>query len=299
MNNRGTATMTTTDAPTTEHLLRQALVRERALTAQLRDLTAQLTALDRAKHDFVAAVNHELRTPLTSILGYTDVLLDGSVEDLTPLQHRMVERVDSNGQRLLKLIENLLTLSDIEAGRFSMERQRIDLVGVVSDSLARCAPALKAGGLELALDLGDAPAPVVGDETQLGRVISRLVDNVVSFSPPGAQVRVTLTRDGDEAVLEIADAGIGIAATDQAHLFESFVRAPDAQTREVQGLGLGLAVVGSIVAAHGGQVSLSSTEGVGTVVTVRLPRAADHDLPPSWSAPTPSAVYHPRSAQDV
>lgn len=264
-----------------------------------RDLTAQLTALDVAKHDFIAAVSHELRTPLTSILGYTDVLLDGAGGDLMPLQYRMVQRVDSNGQRLLKLIENLLTLSGIEAGAFCMERQRIDLVGVVSDSLARAAPALKAGGVELTLDLGSEPSPVVGDETQLGRVMSRLLDNVVAFSPPGGCLSVTLHADGDEAVLEIADTGIGIAAADQAHLFESFVRAHEAQTREVQGLGLGLAVVGSIVAAHGGQVSLSSTEGVGTVVTVRLPLAADDASTPPWPKLPGSAVFVSPQIRDV
>ncbi|GAW51540.1 MULTISPECIES: sensor histidine kinase [unclassified Nocardioides] len=243
------------------------------------------------KRDLVATVNHELRTPLTSILGYTDVLLDGSVGDLTPLQHRMVQRVESNSQRLLTLVENLLTLAGVGCGAFSMGHRPVDLVGVVSDSLARSGPAIKNGGLGLTADLGADPVPVLGDETQLGQMVSRLIDNAVVFSPPGGQLVVTLRPDCGDAVLTIADTGLGIAEADQEHLFTSFVRAPAAQTREIQGLGLGLAVVGSIVTAHGGEVTLSSTEGVGTVVTVRLPLAADDAATTPWPQLPGSAVY--------
>lgn len=255
-------------AEATHGKLQEALAKER-------ELVARLSALDRAKNDFIAAVNHELRTPLTSILGYTDLLLDDTVGELSPQQAHMVTRVERNGRRLLKLVENLLTLSAVQAGAFRLDRRQVDLVDVVNDSVVRSAPDLEAAGLEVSLDLACVPSPVLGDEAHLGRVVTSLMDNAIAFTPAGGTVHITLRREADEAVLEVSDTGVGIPVCDQADLFEEFVRAPDAKARQDQGLGLGLAVLGSIVSAHGGRVTLSSTPDVGTVVTVHLPHAAD------------------------
>ena len=184
-----------------------------AALAQERELVARLSALDRAKSDFIAAVNHELRTPLTSILGYTDVLLDGAVGGLAPLQ-----RAHGHARRPQRP-------AAAQAGREppdpvrppdrhvrASSADRVDLVGVVSDSVARAAADLKAAGLEVTLELGLVPSPVFGDETQLGRVVSSLIDNAIAFTPPGGRLRLTLRRDRGDAVLEVADDGVGISA---------------------------------------------------------------------------------------
>lgn len=257
-----------TEARSAHRQLQEALAKER-------ELVARLNAVDRAKNEFIAAVNHELRTPLTSILGYTDVLLDSSAGSLSPLQASMVGRVERNGRRLLKLVENLLTLSAVQADAFQVERRRLDLAGVVKDAVERSAPDLDAAGLEVTVDLGHDSSPVLGDETQLGRVVTSLVDNAITFTPPGGIVRVGLRHRHGETVLEVADTGVGIPVCDQADLFERFVRARQSRAREDQGLGLGLAVTRSIVSSHGGRVTLSSTPNVGTVVTVHLPSARD------------------------
>jgi two-component system phosphate regulon sensor histidine kinase PhoR len=243
-------------------------------------LVSELRAVDQTKSDFLATVSHELRTPLTSIAGYVEMLRDGDVGSLTPDQDEVLETVDRNAARLRSLIEDVLTLSRIEAGAFKSVTQPVDLAEIVTAAVAALRPAAAAKGLELHCDC-PSPGPVVsGDPGQLDRLLMNLLSNAVKFTPEGGRIQAGATAEGAQAVLTVADSGIGIPERDQKELFTRFFRASNAVRRAIPGTGLGLAIVRTIVDNHGGELTVTSQEGRGTTVTARLPL-----LPPSGPRP--------------
>jgi signal transduction histidine kinase len=248
---------------------------QRLLTEQ----NERLREVDRMKDDFVSLVSHELRTPLTSIRGYLELLMDESGE-LTPEQLRFLKVVDRNSHRLLDLVGDLLFLAQVDAGKFSLEPEALDLASVVRESLEGCRPIAEAKEIELAQDVNEVPA-LVGDRARLGQVLDNLVSNALKFTPNGGRVSISLEAADDSVVLEVSDNGIGIAADDQAHLFERFFRSSTATENAIPGTGLGLTITKAIVERHGGQITLESVERQGTTVRVDLPleAASDADVP--------------------
>ncbi len=246
-------------------------------------LVAELKSIDRAKSDFVATVSHELRTPLTSIRGYIEMLLDRDLGELGAEQERTLETVDRNAARLQDLIEDLLTLSAIEAGTFTTVTKPANLLDIIGRAGEEVQPAVLSKGITLTTTGLPDGLIVNGDTSQLTRVLANLLSNAVKFTPAGGQVEVTAVAAGGWAVLSVADTGIGIPDADKKDLFTRFFRASNAMKRAIPGTGLGLAIVQSIVAAHGGDLDLQSHEGHGTTITVRLPLAVP-------GAP-PAAVY--------
>jgi signal transduction histidine kinase len=248
---------------------------QRLLTEQ----NERLREVDRMKDDFVSLVSHELRTPLTSIRGYLELLMDESGE-LTPEQLRFLKVVDRNSHRLLDLVGDLLFLAQVDAGKFSLEPAALDLASVVRESLEGCRPIAEAKEIELAQDVNEVPA-LVGDRARLGQVLDNLVSNALKFTPNGGRVSISLEAADDSVVLEVSDNGIGIAADDQAHLFERFFRSSTATENAIPGTGLGLTITKAIVERHGGQITLESVERQGTTVRVDLPleAASDADVP--------------------
>jgi len=240
---------------------------ERALVVKLRDL-------DEAKSDFVSTVSHELRTPLTSIVGNIEMLREGDVGHLDPDQDRLLGAVARNTKRLLTLIEDLLTLSRIESGRFEMEVAEVDPAAAVRSALATLSPRLGEKGLELIADVDDGVPPIMGDAVHIERVVLNLVGNAVKFTPQGGTVNVRLwRRDATTVELSVADTGIGIPEQEQDRLFSRFFRSSIAQAEAIPGTGLGLVIVKSIVEAHDGSVSVTSHAGEGSTFVVRLPVA--------------------------
>jgi len=238
---------------------------ERALAAQ----NDQLRQLDALKDEFVSLVSHELRTPLTSIRGYLELVLEDE-ETAVPAEHRQyLAVVQRNSERLLRLVGDLLFVAQIDAGRLSVEREDLDVRELAAESLQAATPAAEARGVEVALDA--EPAPLAGDRSRLAQLVDNLVSNAVKFTAGGGRVAVRVRREGDEVLLEVADSGMGIPADEQAQLFERFFRSSNARRAAVPGTGLGLVIVRAIAEAHGGTVSLESTEGVGTTFAVRLP----------------------------
>ncbi len=254
--------------------------REAAQRAMLTTLEHQRTAverlreLERVKGDFVSTVSHELRTPITSIIGYTELLEDGSVGALSESQRGIVDRVDRNGRRLLLLVEDLLTLSQIESSSLKIQPVVIDICAVVRDAHQALAVMLRSRELDVLLDLPDEPIVHHADPVQLQRMMTNLLTNAVKFTPDGGTVEVCLTSDGEYTEIVVRDDGVGIPQEDQAKLFDRFFRSTVASERAVQGTGLGLTIVQAIVALHGGQIGISSADGDGTVVSVYLPRLA-------------------------
>jgi two-component system, OmpR family, phosphate regulon sensor histidine kinase PhoR len=235
------------------------------------DMVRRLSELDQTKSDFVASVSHELRTPLTSIRGYVEMLRDGEAGELEPAQQRMLEIVDRNADRLLSLIEDLLTLSRIESGAFRIARVPVALDDVVGATLEELRQPAAARGITLIGDIGPDIPTVLGDAGQLERVLLNLLSNAIKFTPRGGRVTVRVRSAREAVEVEVEDDGIGIPAGEQERLFSRFFRSSTAQEQAIQGTGLGLVIVKNIVEHHGGEISVRSAEGVGTTFTVRIP----------------------------
>lgn len=253
-----------TERRRTEAALRDALERER-------DALERLEQLDKAKTMFVSSVSHELRTPMTSVLGYTDMVLGEAAGPLNGEQRGMLEAARRNGRRLLRLIEDLLTVSLIENGSFMIDVEPVDLRGAVQGAVEAVRPLLEGRRLQVRVDTGPHPLMVAGDLDHLERVALNLLANAVKFTPDGGRIDVRLHPDAETAVLEVRDTGIGIPETEQSHLFERFYRTTNAQELEVPGTGLGLSIVKTIVVSHGGSVDVQSSAGAGTTFRVTIP----------------------------
>ncbi|WP_433378448.1 sensor histidine kinase [Actinoplanes sp. CA-142083] len=256
-----------------ERIRRASLVKDAETERSHRreeELLARLRALDAAKTDFMATVSHELRTPLTSISGYVELLRDAEPGELTDAQERMLEVIARNARRLRELIEDILTLSRIESGGFRSEPGEVDLAQVVERALTEIGPAAAKASVGLHVEVR-GPLPLRGDGVQLDRVMANLLGNAVKFTPAAGTVTVHARQDAGEAVLVVADTGMGIPAEEQQALFVRFFRATNAIRQAVPGTGLGLAICRKIVDNHGGTIDVDSTENVGTTVTVRLP----------------------------
>lgn len=237
-------------------------------------LVEKLRALDKAKSDFLSTVSHELRTPLTSIVGYIELLKDEETGPLTSPQRRMLDVVDRNANRLRALIEDLLTLSRIESGAFSSRKEPVDLVRLVASATDAVRPAAEAASITLETHCPSQPLVLEADSDQLDRVLMNLLSNAVKFTPKGGKVAVRADAWDGEAVLSVSDTGIGIPAEEQERLFQRFFRASNATDAAIPGTGLGLTIVRTIVANHGGVMEVDSEENRGTTFTARLPIVA-------------------------
>ena len=250
----------------TNALLISAVAREQEAVARLHEL-------EQAKSDFVATVSHELRTPMTSIAGYTELLRDGVGGSLTPRQIELVDAVGRNGSRLIALADDLLTLSGYESEPLGLATADLDLCVIVASAQETLAPLVLKSRLDVTYSSSERPVVVRGDADHLERVVFNLVSNAIKFTEPGGVVTCRLVIDGDDAVVEVRDTGIGIPLDEQDGLFTKFFRSSSARSRAIQGTGLGLAIVASVVREHGGTISVVSDPQTGSSFVVRLPLA--------------------------
>jgi PAS domain S-box-containing protein len=240
------------------------------MLAELEAQNDRLRELDRLKDEFLALVSHELRTPLTSIKGYLSVMGDEDVAGNHPERARYLEIVDRNARRLEQLVEDLLLIAQIDAGKLELDRLEVDLAGIVADAVETAAGLARARDIEVTLERA-GPSPLLGDATRLGQVVDNLLANALKFTPDGGAVRVRVGSNGSETYVEIEDTGIGIPTEEQAQLFQRFFRATNARQRAIKGTGLGLAICRAIVEAHRGFITLRSEPQAGTTVAVRFP----------------------------
>jgi PAS domain S-box-containing protein len=224
------------------------------------------------RDQFLTVASHELKTPLTALLGHTQLMQRrlAREEKLSERDRRTTQLIVEQADRLSRLITTMLDVSRLQSGEMQVEVGPCDLRGVVTQAIREIVPAL--GRHPIELREGDAPLPVAGDPLRLGQVIYSLLGNAAKYSPEGSPIRVELTRDGDSAVLVVADQGIGIPAEAMPHIFGRFYRAANADANKgISGMGVGLYVVREIVIRHGGSVEVVSEEGIGSTFTVRLP----------------------------
>jgi two-component system phosphate regulon sensor histidine kinase PhoR len=229
-------------------------------------------AAERMRVDFVANASHELRTPLATISGFAETLAEDGPLDDAP-RAKFGATIHNEAARMLRIIEDLMGLSRIEADRFVPPRDTIDLAAVARIAAQQVAALAARKGCAVVVIGGDGPVMVTGDHSQLVQVADNLVSNAVRYGcgPQATSVRVEVFHDGARGVLRVIDQGDGIAADHLPRVTERFYRVDPARSRESGGTGLGLAIVKHIVERHRGTLDIRSRAGAGTTVEVRLP----------------------------
>jgi two-component system phosphate regulon sensor histidine kinase PhoR len=235
----------------------------------LHDLT-EVEQLNRVRQDFVANVSHELRTPLTSLRGYAETLLEGGLDDP---EHRegFVRTIRDQATRLSALVEDLLSLAELESRGAGLRPETFDLRAVVSRQVEAFRPRAEAGGLALTLEPG-SPVHVTADRVRIEQVLANLLDNATKYTEQG-EVRVTVAAAGGTAWCRVRDTGPGIPGEDLPRVFERFYRVDKARSREKGGTGLGLSIVKHVIALHGGRVLVESEPGRGSTFGFEIPAA--------------------------
>ena len=241
----------------------------------LHDVT-RVRRLESMRADFVANVSHELRTPLTAIRGYAETLLGGALDDRGRAM-QFLQVIERHSERLSRLIDDLLTLSDLELGRTELHPEPFELAGIVEGVLEVLQPKAEGKGIDLRMDVPEDLPPVLVDRDQIEQVLINLIDNAIKYTPAGGRVRVSAAARANEdrgaVEIRVVDSGIGIPEKDIPRLTERFFRVDRARSRELGGTGLGLAIVKHIVQAHGGSLAIESRPQQGTTVRVGLPQA--------------------------
>lgn len=233
------------------------------------DIT-ELKRLEGIRRDFVANVSHELRTPVTSIKGFSETLLDGAYVDQSALLS-FLEIIHKESNRLEMLIQDLLELSRIEREGFQVDAQPTEMDALIETAAERIQGRLEEKNISLKLEL--QPVLVQGDANRLIQVMINLLINAITYSGAGTAITVRLFEKDGEAVTEVEDQGIGIAASELPRLFERFYRVDRARSRNQGGTGLGLSIVKHLIEAHHGKVEVRSEVGKGTTFTIYLPLA--------------------------
>ncbi|KQY24102.1 PAS domain-containing sensor histidine kinase [Cellulomonas sp. Root485] len=232
------------------------------------DVTSEREAA-RLQDEFVSLVSHELRTPLTSVLGYLELLTDGT-DPLTDEQREYLTVIERNARRQLRLVGDLLLSAQVDAGRFSIAPHRIDVADIVRASVEAATPVADAAGVRL--EASAVATPLDGDPVRLAQAVDNLVSNAIKFTPSGGTVRVGVTPNASAgADVVVADTGIGIPPDELSQLTTRFFRASTATRRAIPGVGLGLSITKAVVDAHGGSLAITSALGEGTTFTITLP----------------------------
>lgn len=232
---------------------------------------AQADSANQAKSMFLAVTSHELRTPINAIIGYTDLMADEIVGPLNEVQRRHIARVRMSARHLLALIENVLTLSRVEAGRESVAVVDTDLCLLARDSAELLSPAVTAKGLALDLSIPEEPCRALTDATKVRQIVVNLLSNAVKFTDRG-QIALTLAPYDHMVRIDVRDTGIGIAPSALPLVFEAYWRAEPDRPNPRGGTGLGLSVAKRLTTILGGTLEVESEPGVGSTFTLRLPR---------------------------
>ncbi|MDQ3447761.1 MAG: HAMP domain-containing histidine kinase [Chloroflexota bacterium] len=262
-----------------------------AFNAMAERLQASIEYISRDRdrsREFLADVSHELRTPIAALRTFNELLREGAADDAAARDeflahsHQQIERLDW-------LATNLLELSKLDSGLVALDLRPDDLRAVLEDAVAHVEPGATRKGVALHMQIPDTPVRALHDPPRLGQVLANVIGNAVKFTPPDGRVTVSLRSDADEALIEVADTGVGIDPAELPRVFERFYRGAQAVEERAAGSGLGLSIVHSVVEMHHGRVSIQSAKGTGTTVTVVLPRNGVAPVP----APSGVSVSSP------
>ncbi|HEX3584085.1 MAG TPA: ATP-binding protein, partial [Thermoanaerobaculia bacterium] len=248
-------------------------------TNELREANLRLMAADRSKNQFLANMSHELRTPLNSIIGFSSVLLEGARESLAGRFYKFLENIHTAGNHLLELINDILDLSKIEAGKMELRADTFDLHDTVT-AVERVMKGFAAEARVQIVSRVDADVPTVClDEGRLKQILFNLLSNAVKFSPQGGPVAVNVSFIGrtqsplgvDTVRIDVSDQGVGIAADELQRIFDEFYQTEQGRRSRKGGTGLGLSLTRNFVELHRGTIEVESTPGHGSTFTLYLP----------------------------
>lgn len=260
-------------------------------TQELQDAMLSAQLANRAKSEFLASVSHEFRTPLTCIIGMSTTLLRWTDTLLEPRQKNFLETIRESGETLLDLINNILTLSNLEAGKTILELAEFSLSLMAQQVLNEIRDRASSNQVELhfEIQLDDAQSDrFVADPRRVKQILLNVLGNGIKFTPNGGSVRLRVIKQRDLAIFQVQDTGIGISDQHRSMLFQTFQQIDSSYQREYGGTGLGLSLTKHLVELHGGWIEVESTVGVGSIFTIGLPSQTLADL--SSSIPTPVAV---------
>jgi signal transduction histidine kinase/HAMP domain-containing protein len=241
------------------------------LFREIEEKSRLLEVANQHKSEFLANMSHELRTPLNAIIGFSEVLLQRMFGELNPKQDEYLQDVLSSGRHLLSLINDILDLSKVEAGRMELELARFDLPQAMQDTLVLVRERAARHGIELHLEVDGAVGPVVADERKIKQVMLNLLSNAVKFTPEGGRVDVRSVRTDGGVEVSVADTGIGIAPENQELIFEEFRQVGGDYAHKREGTGLGLTLARRFVELHGGRIWVKSQPGQGSTFTFSIP----------------------------
>lgn len=277
------------------------------LSEQLRESSSEISRknllleeADRAKSEFLANMSHELRTPLNAIIGFSEAMKDGLMGELAEKQREYIGDIYASGEHLLSLINDILDLAKVEAGKMTLELEPVSIADILHTSLSMVREKALDHRLKLSLDIDDDMPKIAADMRKLKQITFNLLSNAVKFTPDGGSVTCSAHRLDDMLEIAVSDTGIGIAPEDQARLFQPFTQIDSALSRQYQGTGLGLVMIKRLAELHGGSVGLESAAGHGSRFWVRIPwRDAASTPPPAEEIPalkipaTPGATGAP------
>lgn len=240
------------------------------LAGSFNSMAAQVKTTQQAQRDFVANVSHDLKTPLTAITGWSQALLDGAA-DTPDEQQRAAQTIHDEAGRMARLVNELLDLARLESGQLQMTMRPVDLSEIMADVYHSHVPQARAKSIDLELE-NPGPLMVHGDPDRLAQVFTNLADNALAYTPTGGKVRLVTRANDGWAEGIVTDNGSGIPEKELPRVFERFYRLEKSRARseDGRGAGLGLAIVHDLVTAHGGDISVSSSLGLGTAFVVRL-----------------------------
>jgi signal transduction histidine kinase len=258
----------------------------------LHESNTQLRDLDRLKSNFIATVSHELRTPLTSVIGYSEMLLEGMAGDMSPEQRDYVKTILEKGESLLSLIGQVLDLSRIESGNVVIMKAPSDVHELIRLAISDVTPQAKKRELTIETAIAADVQPITVDSDKIRRVLVNLLGNAVKFTQPKGKVTVRASMHEDKPVgsdrfdvfeperniylrVDVIDTGIGIPQDKLDRIFDSFFQVDNSSTRQFGGTGLGLSIARNFVLAHQGKVSVESTFGTGSTFTFMIPYVAE------------------------
>ncbi len=241
------------------------------LFREIEEKSRQLEVANRHKSEFLANMSHELRTPLNAIIGFSEVLVERMFGELNDKQDEYLRDIYSSGRHLLSLINDILDLSKIEAGRMELELTTFDLPEAMQNALTLVRGRADAHTITLAMETDEQLGDIVADERKVKQILLNLLSNAVKFTPDGGRIGLSATPANGSIEISVTDSGVGIAPDDQAVIFEEFRQARGDHAGKREGTGLGLALTKKFVELHGGQIWVKSEVGHGSTFTFTLP----------------------------
>jgi signal transduction histidine kinase len=233
----------------------------------------EIAALSALKDQLIRTISHDLKNPLTVVLGATEAFMAGMVSPSDVEGRSLIAHVHQHGQRMLRLVTDLLDLSRIEEG-MPLQTEAVSLAALLEQQTAKAERAARGRGVLLCVEAPPEEVVVVADPERIGQVVANLVSNAIKYTPAGGTVTLSAMREGDYGALSVRDTGLGIPAEAIPHLFEAFYRVPEREHMEAEGTGLGLSIVKAIVDQHHGDIRIESEPGHGSRFTVLLPLEA-------------------------